>query len=152
MFTFTCRSTSKISIWLTEFFLFRSACGKGGGTLCFTSSPAAGYSSSGGSTTVGAFLVGSGTTGLSSLPLLKVTTALTSSILALGSLTDLISCIPLGFCCVWEGNFPFSGPCCWFDNQEMELCKLSYLLEISKCILSIFLLSELSTVSIFLLV
>ena len=31
---------------------------------------------------MGVFLVGSGTSGLSSLPLLKVTTALTSSILA----------------------------------------------------------------------
>ena len=100
------------------------------GTLCFTSSPTARCSSSGGSTTVGAFLVGSGTAGLSSVPLLKVTTALTSSILALGSLAEPISCIPLGFCCVWEGNFPFSGPCCWLDNLEMELCKLSYLVEI----------------------
>ena len=98
---------------------------------------------------MGAFLVGSGTTGLSSLPLLKVTTPLTSSILALGSLAEPISCIPKGFCCVWEGNFPFSGPCYWLDNLEMELGKLSYLLEISECILSIFLLSELSAVSIF---
>ena len=32
---------------------------------------------------MGAFLVGAGTTGLNSVPLLKVTTALTSSILAL---------------------------------------------------------------------
>ena len=87
MLTFTCHSTSKILVWLTEFFLFQSACGKGGYTLFFTSSPATGYSSSGGSTTVGAFLVGYGTTGLSSLPILKVTTALTSSILALGSPT-----------------------------------------------------------------
>ena len=148
MLTFTCHSTSKISIWLTEFFLFRSACGKGGGTLCFTSS-LVGCSSSSGSTTVGAFLVGYGTAGFSSIPLLKVTTTLTSSILALGSLAEPISCIPLGFCCVWEGNFPFSGPCYWLDNIEMELCKLSYLLEISECILSIFLLSELSTISIF---
>ena len=148
MLTFTCRSTSKISVWLTEFFLFRSACGKVGGTLCFTSSPA-GCSSSGGSTTVGAFLAGSGTIGLSSVPLLKVTTALTSSILALGSLAEPTSCILIGFCCVWEGNFPFSGPCCWLNNLEMELCKLSYFLEITECMLSNFLLSELSTVSIF---
>ena len=116
--------------------------------MCFTSSPAGGSSSSG-STTVGAFLAGSRTAGLSSVPLLNVTTALTSSILALGSLAEPISCIPLGFCCVWEGNFPFLGPCCWLDNLEMELCKLSYLLEISECILSIFLLSEFFTVSIF---
>ena len=99
MLTFTYRSTSKISVWLTEFFFFRSACGKGGGTLCFTSSPT-GCSSFNGSTTVGAFLAGSGTASLSSVPLLKVTTALTSSILALGSLEKPISCIPLGFCCV----------------------------------------------------
>ena len=91
MLTFTCRSTSKISVWLTEFFLFRSAYGKEGGTLCFTSSPVAGCSSSGGSATVGAILVGAGTAGLSSLPLLKVTTALTSSILAFGSLAEPIS-------------------------------------------------------------
>ena len=148
MLTFACRSTSKISVWLTEFLLFRSACGKGGGTLCFTSSPT-GCSSSSGSTTLGTFLAESGTADLSHLPLLNVTTALTSSILALGSLTEPISCIPLGFCCVLEGNFPFSGPCCWLDNLEMELCKLSYFLEISECILSIFLLSELSTVSIY---
>ena len=151
MFTFTCRSTSKISVWLTDFFCFRSAYGKGGGTLCFTSSPA-GCSTSSGSTTVGAFLAGVGTTGFSSVPLLNVTTTLNSSILALGSLAEPISCIPLGFCYAWEGNFPFSEPYCWLDNLEMELCKLSYLLEISECILSIFLLSELSTVSIFLLV
>ena len=75
------------------------------------------YSSSG-STTVGAFLAGSGTAGLSSLPLLNVTTTLNSSILALGSLAEPISCIPLGFFCVWEGNFPFLGPCCWLDNLE----------------------------------
>ena len=143
MLTVTCRNTSKISVWLTEFFLFQSACGKGGGTLCFTSSPGTGCSSSGGSTTVGAFLVGFRTAGLSSLPLFKVTTALTSSILALGSLAEPISCITLGFCYVWEGNFPFSGPCCWLDNLEMELCN-------SKRMLSSFMLSKVSTASIFL--
>ena len=94
---------------------------------------------------MGAFLVGYGTAGLSSLSLLKVTTTLTSSILALGSLAEPISCIPLGFCYVWEGNFPFLGPCCWLDNLEMELFN-------SECMLSNFLMSELSTVSIFLLV
>ena len=138
MLTFTFHSTSKISVWLTEFFFFRSACGKGGGTLFFTSSPTAGCYSSGGSTIVGAFLVGAGTAGLSPLPLLKVTTAFTSSILTFGSLAEPISCIPLGFCCVCEGNFPFSGPYCWLDN-----------LEISECILSNFLFSELSTVNTF---
>ena len=87
---------------------------------------------------MGAILVGDGIAGLSSLPLLKVTTALTASILAFGSLAEPISCTPLGFCYVWEGNFPFSEPCCWLDN-----------LEISECIMSNFLLSEFSTASIF---
>ena len=64
-------------------------------------------------------MVGAGTTGLSSLPLLKVTTALTSSILAFRSLDEPISSTPLRFCCVWEGNFPFSEPCCWLDNLEI---------------------------------
>ena len=86
MLTFTCRNTSKISVWLTEIIFFRSACGKGGGTLGFTSSFFADCSSSSGSTAVGVVLVGAGTAGLSSLPLLKVTTALTSSILVFGSL------------------------------------------------------------------
>ena len=67
-------------------------------------------------------LVGVGTTGLSSLPLLKVTTAFTSSILAFGSLAEPISCTPLGFCCVLEGNFHFLEPCYWLDNLVMELC------------------------------
>ena len=70
MLTFTCRSTSKISVWLTELFLFRSAYGKGGGTLCFASSHVAGYSSSGGSTTVGAFLAGVRTASFNFVPLL----------------------------------------------------------------------------------
>ena len=148
LLTFTYRSTSKISVWLTEFFLFRSAYGKGWGTLCFTPFPVDSSSSSG-STTVGAFLAGSRTIGLSFVPLLNVTSTLTSSILALESLAEPISCIPLGFCCVWEGNFPFSRPCCWLDNLEMELCNLSYLLEILECMLFNFLSSELSTVSIF---
>ena len=65
--------------------------GKGGGTLCSTSSPVAGCSSSGGSAAVGVVLVGAGTASLSSVPLLKVTTALTTSILAFGSLAELIS-------------------------------------------------------------
>ena len=51
-------------------------------------------SSSGGPTTVGAILARAGTAGLSSLPLLKVTTALTSSILTFGSLVEPISCTP----------------------------------------------------------
>ena len=86
MLTFTCRKTSSIFVWLTEFFFFRRACGNGGGTLVFTSSIFSYYSSCGGSATVGADLAGAGTAGLNSLPLLKVTIALTSSILTFGSL------------------------------------------------------------------
>ena len=110
---------------------------KGGGTLCFTSSPA-GCSSPSGSTTVGAFLAGFGTAGLRSLPLLNVTTALTSSILALGSLEESISCTPLEFFCVWEGNFPFSRPYCWLDNLEMELasCYICWRSQNAYCLFS----------------
>ena len=68
--------------------------GGGGGTLVFTSSLFADCSSSSGSVTVGAALARTGTAGLSSLPLLKVTTALTSSILTFRSLVEPISCIP----------------------------------------------------------
>ena len=136
MLTFTCRKTSSTFVWLTKFFFFLRAYGNGGGTLFFTSSLSADYSSCGGSTTVGADLAGAGTVGLSSLPLLKVTTALTSSILTFASLVEPTSCIPF---CDWDGIFPFSESCsCWLDN-----------LEISECILSIFLLSEISTASIF---
>ena len=138
MLNFTCRNTSKISVWLTELFFFRSACGNGGGTLGFTSSLIADCSFYGRSITVGAVLAGAGTVGLSSLPLLKVTTALTSSIVTFGSLAEPLSCTPFVFCCVWEGNFPFLEPCCWLDNLEISECKLSN-----------FLLSELSTALIF---
>ena len=94
MLTFPCRKTSSISVWLTEFFFFRRACGNGGGTLVFTSSLFAYCSSSGGSATVGADLARAGTAGLSTLPLIKVTTALTSSILTFGSLVEPISSTP----------------------------------------------------------
>ena len=110
MLTLTCRSTSKISVWLTESFLVRSAYGKGGGTLFFTSSPAAGCSSSGGSTTVGVFLVGAGTVGLSSLPLLKVTTALTSSFLHLDHWRSLSHAFPSGFAVSGKGISLFQDP------------------------------------------
>ena len=94
MLTLTFRKTSSISVWLTEFFFFRRACGNGGGTLVFTSSLFTNCSSYGGSATVGADLATAGATGLSSLLLLKVTTALTSSILTFGSLVEPISCTP----------------------------------------------------------
>ena len=59
---------------------------------------------------MGAILVGAGTASLSSLPLLKVTTALTSSILAFGSLEEPISCIPLGFAVSGKEIFLFQDP------------------------------------------
>ena len=94
MLTFTCCKTSSIYVWLTEFFFFLRAYGNGGGTLVFTSSLFADCSSCGGSATVGADLAGAGAAGFSSLPFLKVTTALTSSILAFRSLVEHISCTP----------------------------------------------------------
>ena len=94
MLTFTCRKTSSISVWLKEILFFWRACGNGGGTLVFTSSLFADCSSCGGSSTVGADLAGVGTAGLSSLPLLKVTTTFTSSILTFGLLVEPISCTP----------------------------------------------------------
>ena len=105
MLTFTCRKTSSISVWLTKFYFFLRACGNGGGTRFFTSSLFADCSSCGGSATVGADLARVGTVGLISLPLLKVTTALTSSILTFASLVEPISCIPF---CDWDGIFHFS--------------------------------------------
>ena len=60
----------------------------------FTSSLFGDCSSSGRSTSVGAAFAGVGTAGLSSFPLLKVTTALTSSILTIRSLAEHISSIP----------------------------------------------------------
>ena len=66
-----------------------------GGTLMFTSSLLAKCSSGGGLAIVGADLTRAGTGGLSSLPLLNVTTALTSSVLTFGSLVRPISFTPL---------------------------------------------------------
>ena len=81
MLTFTCSKTSSIYVWLTKILFFLRACGNGRGTLVFTSSLFTDYSSCGGSATVGADLARAGAAGLSSLPLLKVTITLTSSIL-----------------------------------------------------------------------
>ena len=89
MLTFTCLSTSNISVWLMAFFLGFSVYGKGGGVLFFTafsliasSSGLVSFSSWPSSTSLG--------TGCStSFPLLKVITALTSSILGFGSLEEL---------------------------------------------------------------
>ena len=82
------------------FFLFPNACGKGGGVLLFTVSPFYASSSSSGSTTLGSSTDGLGADGLTTLLLLKVTTAFTSSIQGFGSLEELNSCIPLGLGCV----------------------------------------------------
>ena len=138
MLTFTCLSTSNIYVWLMVFFLFLSACGKGGGVISFTVSSFGASSSGSGSTTLGPSTTGLGVDGLTSLPLLKVTIAFTSSILGFGSLAELNSCTPLGFGCVWDGNFPFSRTCCWLVNLETEYGRSS-----------IFLLSVPSNVSIF---
>ena len=138
MLTFTYLSTSNIYVWLMAFFLFLNASGKGGGVLLFTVSPFGASSSISGSTSLGSFFTGLGADGLTSLPLFKVTTAFTSSTLGFGSLEELNSCTPRGFGCVWDGNFPFSRTCCWLVNLETDYCMLS-----------IFLLSVPSNVSIF---
>ena len=119
------------------FFLLLSACGKGGGVLFFNVSPYGASFSDLGSTTLGSSTAGLGVEGLTSLPLLKVTTTFTSYVLGSGSLAELNSCTPLGFGCVWDGNFPFSRTCCWLVNLETEYCRSS-----------IFLLSVPSNVSI----
>ena len=76
------------------FFLFINAYGKGGGVLLFTVSPFGASSSGSRSTTLGSSIAGLGEDGLTSLSLLKVTTAFTSSILGCGSLVELNSCTP----------------------------------------------------------
>ena len=59
------------------------------------------------------------------LPLLKVITAFTSSILRVGSLEKLTSWTPLGLGCVWEGNFPFSCIWYWLVSLAIKYCRLS---------------------------
>ena len=125
MLTFTYRNTSKILVWLTKIFFFQSACGKGGGYTGLLLFPFCLLFFLWQINYCGSVLVGAGTVGLSSLPLHKVTTTLTSSILAFELLAEPISCTPLGFCCAWEGNFPFSGPCCWLDNLAFSECIMS---------------------------
>ena len=107
MLTFTCLSISNIYVWLMAFFLFLSACGKRGGVLLFTVSPSGASFSGLGSTMLGSSSAGLWVDGLTSLPLLKVTTAFTSSILGFGSLAELNSCAPPGIwlCLGWK--FPF---------------------------------------------
>ena len=107
MLTFTYLSTYNIYVWLMAFFLFLSACGKGGGVLLFIVSPFGASSFGSGSTTLGSSTADLGADDLTSLPLLNVTTAFTSSILGFGSLAELNSCTPPGiwFCLGWK--FPF---------------------------------------------
>ena len=100
MLTFTCLSTSNISVWLMDFFLAFSAYGKGRGVLIFTTFSL--IASSSGSVS---FAFWPSSTGLgigcsTSFPLLKVITALTLSILGFGSLEELTSCTLLGLGCV----------------------------------------------------
>ena len=78
------------------------------------------------------------------LPLLKVITAFTSSILGVGSLEELNSCTPLGLGCVCEGKFPFSYTCCWLLSLEIEYCRLSNFWARSYCRLLIFFFKVLS--------
>ena len=89
MLTFTCLSTSNISAWLMAFFLAFSAYGKGGGVLFFTAFSLVTTSSSLASLASWPSSVGLGTGCLSSLPLLNVIIALTSSILGFSSLHAL---------------------------------------------------------------
>ena len=77
------------------FFLFLNAYGKEGGVLLFTVSPFGASSSNSGSTTLGSSTAGLGVDGLTSLPLLKVTTAFTSSFLGFGSLESSTHAFPL---------------------------------------------------------
>ena len=78
MLTLTCLSTSNIYVWLMAFLLLLSDCGKGGGVLFFNVSPFGASFSDSGSTTLGSSTTGLGVEGLTSLPLLKVTTTFTS--------------------------------------------------------------------------
>ena len=112
MLTFTYLSTSNISAWLMTFFLAFSACGKGGGVLFFTAFSF--ITSSFGLASFASWpsYASLGTGCLTSLPLLKVITSLTSSIPVFGSLEELTSCTPLGLGYAREGNFPFSCTCC----------------------------------------
>ena len=125
MLTFTCLSTSRIPAWLIAFFLPFSAWRKGGGVLFFTASSLITILSGSASSHFLASSVGVGKGCSICLPLLKVITAFTSSILGVGSLEELTSWTPLGLGCVWEGNFPFSCTCCWLVSLAIEYCRLS---------------------------
>ena len=100
MLTFTYLSTSNISVWLMAFFLAFTACGKGGGVLFCTAFSLITSSYSSASFASWSSSAGLGTGCLTSLPLLKVITTLTSYILGFGSLEKLNSCTPLGLGCV----------------------------------------------------
>ena len=95
-----CHSTSNISAWLMAFFLAFSDYGKGGGVLFVTPFSLITSSFSSASFAYWPSSDGLGTGILTSLPLLKVITDLTSSILGFGSLEELNSCTPLGLGCV----------------------------------------------------
>ena len=94
------------------------------------------------------YFAGLGTVYSTSLPLLKMITTLTSSIMGGGSLEELNSCTPLGLGYVYEGNFPFSCTCYWLVNLEIEYCRLSNFWAISYCRFLIFLFNVFSIVSI----
>ena len=95
------------------------------------------------------FLVSSTGLGIglsTSFPLLRVTTAFTSSIPAL--LDDPNSWIPLGFGNVWEGNLPLSCTSSYLLILVIEYCRLSILWLRFLSSPSILLFNVLSTVSI----
>ena len=82
------------------FFLAFSACGKVGGVVFFTAFPLVTSSSGSASFDSWPSSASLGNGCLTSLPLLKVINALTSSILGFGSLEELNLCTPLGLGCV----------------------------------------------------
>ena len=71
---------------------------------------------------MGAVLARVGTVGLSSLPLLKVTTALTSSILTFGSLVEPWSCTPSDFAVCGKKISLFQNPAAagWTTSKSLS--------------------------------
>ena len=100
MLTVTCLSTSNIPAWLMAFFLAFNACEKCGVVLFFTRFSLITSSYDSASFASWPSSAGLETGCLTSLPLLKVITALTSSILRFGSLEELNPCTPLRLGCV----------------------------------------------------
>ena len=142
MLTFTCLKTSKFSYVFLVPFLLCKAWEKGGG-MCFfiisslmtilgSSSTLESWSSSfdffspfyfSNSLPSSCFSLGGGWT--TSLPLLRVITALTSLTFEDSPSWASTSWIPLGFWWGWKGNFPFSYRVLRLVSLEMEYWTLS---------------------------